>query len=311
MKILVYGAGVIGCELAHMLRKGQNDVTLLARGEWKHTIENNGLIIRHYVQLQTTTDQIKTIDVLETDYIYDLIFVAMQYKQLPEVLPVLAANKSRYIVLVGNNMNAEGCQKQIIENSLVKKEIAFAFQGTGGRRENNRIISIHARVGMTIGGVKSILSPDFRMQLTKAFSNTGYRLTDECNMDAWLQCHVAFILPICYVCYMLNGHLERAGKTQINQIIEATIEAHVMLKALGYPIRPVGEEEFFTSSRRKCYWMLRIMSKTPIGRLAASDHAMHAVNEMHSLDEAFESLRQQTDVPMPTWSTLRESMVKY
>ena len=50
MKLLVYGAGVIGCELAHVLKKGGNDVTLLARGEWKGNLEKRGLVIRHYLQ---------------------------------------------------------------------------------------------------------------------------------------------------------------------------------------------------------------------------------------------------------------------
>ena len=36
MRILVYGAGVLGCELAHvLLQNKKNDVTLLARGELK------------------------------------------------------------------------------------------------------------------------------------------------------------------------------------------------------------------------------------------------------------------------------------
>ena len=35
MKVLVYGSGVIGCYLAHVLCAAGNDVTLLARGQWK------------------------------------------------------------------------------------------------------------------------------------------------------------------------------------------------------------------------------------------------------------------------------------
>ena len=36
MRILVYGAGVQGCQLAHSLAQNKkNVVTLLARGEWK------------------------------------------------------------------------------------------------------------------------------------------------------------------------------------------------------------------------------------------------------------------------------------
>lgn len=311
MRVLVYGAGVIGCEMAHMLCKGQNDVTLLSRGKWKQIIDENGLVIRHYAQLHTTVDRIKTIEVLMPDDIYDIIFVVMQYSQLFEVLTDLAENQSRCIVVVGNNMEAEKCQKLITENSTVKKEVAFGFQGTGGRRDGNRVVSIHAGVGMTIGGLNSQLNSYFRTRLSKAFSGTGYRLTDEGNMDAWLKCHVAFILPICYVCYRFDGKLTHAGKKQINQIIDATVEANEMLKRLGYSIRPDGQEEYFTSERHKCYRMLRILAKTPLGRLAASDHAMHAVAEMQALDQAFEFIRGQTDIPMPTWDELRKNMVKY
>lgn len=310
LRVLVYGAGVIGCELAHMLCKGHNEVTLLARGKWKHTIDENGLIIRHYAQLHTTKDRLQTIEVLEPDDTYDVIFAVMQFSQIFEVLPSLAQNKSRFIVLVGNNMEAERYQKLITANSAVKKEIAFGFQGSGGRRDGNRVISIHVRVGMTIGGLKSQLCSCFRERLSKMFYDTGYRITYEDNMDAWLKCHVAFILPICYVCYMHDGQLSRADRRHINQIIDAAVEANEMLKASGYPIRPDGQEEFFTSERRKCYNMLWILTKTPLGRLAASDHAMHAVEEMHALDQAFELIRKQTDVRMPAWDELRKSMDK-
>ena len=104
MRILVYGAGVLGCELAHVLMQNKkNVVTLLARGEWKEMIDQKGLVIRHWVQRKTTTERIKTVDTLAPDDYYDLVFVVVQAGQLPDVLPVLKANKSQYFVFVGNN----------------------------------------------------------------------------------------------------------------------------------------------------------------------------------------------------------------
>ena len=104
MRILVYGAGVLGCELAHVLMQNKkNVVTLLARGEWKEMIDQKGLVIRHWVQRKTTTERIKTVDALAPDDYYDLVFVVVQAGQLPDVLPVLKANKSQYFVFVGNN----------------------------------------------------------------------------------------------------------------------------------------------------------------------------------------------------------------
>lgn len=46
MRILVYGAGVLGCNLARDFFKAGKDVTLLARGKWAETIKTNGLCIK-------------------------------------------------------------------------------------------------------------------------------------------------------------------------------------------------------------------------------------------------------------------------
>lgn len=45
MKILVFGAGVLGCNLANDLFRAGKDVTLLVRGKWAQEIQENGLRI--------------------------------------------------------------------------------------------------------------------------------------------------------------------------------------------------------------------------------------------------------------------------
>ena len=46
MKILVYGAGVLGCNLERNLFHAGKDVTLLAWGNWAEEIRKNGLRIK-------------------------------------------------------------------------------------------------------------------------------------------------------------------------------------------------------------------------------------------------------------------------
>jgi 2-polyprenyl-6-methoxyphenol hydroxylase-like FAD-dependent oxidoreductase len=65
MKVLVYGSGVIGCYLAHVLCTAGNDVALLARGQWKEQLQQNGLRIRHHLQRKTTLDHPKIIGGIE------------------------------------------------------------------------------------------------------------------------------------------------------------------------------------------------------------------------------------------------------
>lgn len=306
MRILIYGAGVIGCELAHELCKGENDVTILARGNWKRSIDRNGLIIRHYGQMHTTKDSVNSIEELGADDEYDLIFVTMQYNQVPDILPQIAKNASRRIVMVGNNMTPSSCQEQIRSQPGMQKEVAFGFQGTGGYRENGKVISMHPiHVGMTIGGLREELSSDFQECILSAFKNTGYRLTWERNMEGWLMSHASRILPTAYLCYSLDCQLRRASKQQIRLSVNAVAEAHHMLNSLGYPIRPDGEAEAYQEKRRKkqrgLFWML----KTPAGKYVIGIHCAHAVAEMTALDLDFEKLKQKAGIRMPAWDTLR------
>ena len=238
MKILVYGAGVIGCELAHELCQGGNDVTILARGKWQETIQQNGLIIRHYGQLRTTTDSIKTIELLK-----------------------------------------------------------------------QRVVSMHfKKVSMTIGGLNGPLSANFLQLLQTAFLKTDYQLNWESHMEGWLLSHAAHILPTAYLCYIHNGHLKHSTKEQIHLAVDAVAQAHQMLRQLGYPIRPDGEEDAYTKSRTKKLRSLYLMVKSPAGKFVITTHCTNAAAEMTSLSNAFDQLRQKSNVPMPAWDRLLQEV---
>lgn len=117
MKILVYGAGVLGSQLAQVLVRGGNDVTILARGKRAEELEKDGIVIRHVFQFKTTVDPVRVVRTLEANDQYDLIFVVMKYNDFPSVLPILAENQSNNIVIVGNNADARSMQTYLEEHS--------------------------------------------------------------------------------------------------------------------------------------------------------------------------------------------------
>ena len=106
MKILVYGAGVLGCNLARNLLRAGKDVTLLARGNWAAEIRRNGLRIKDKFSLCTSVSRIPVVTELAPDAKYDVIFVVLRYTQLDSVLDTLRANRTKNIVFVGNNVQA-------------------------------------------------------------------------------------------------------------------------------------------------------------------------------------------------------------
>ena len=79
MKILVYGAGVLGCNLARNLFHAGKDVTLLARGNWAEEIRKNGLRIKDQFSLRTSVSNIPVVTELAPNVRYDVIFVVLRY----------------------------------------------------------------------------------------------------------------------------------------------------------------------------------------------------------------------------------------
>jgi len=81
--------------------------------------------------------------------VYDLVFVTVQAGQLADVLPILKANRSQYFIFVGNDPYAQE-MLQAMQRPVDK--IAFGFQNNAGRREHDRLVSVHMGMGMTVGG---------------------------------------------------------------------------------------------------------------------------------------------------------------
>ena len=88
MRVLIIGAGVIGSNLAADLFSSGRGVTLLARGEWADTLENNGLVIDPIFSPGKKKYRIPVIRELGKDDIYDAVFVVMRYTQLESMIPI-------------------------------------------------------------------------------------------------------------------------------------------------------------------------------------------------------------------------------
>ncbi len=101
MKILVYGAGVLGCNLARNLFRGGKDITLLARGNWAEEIQRNGLRIKDTFSPHMSVSHIPVATELRPEDRYDVIFVVMRYTQLGTILDGLRANPAKTLFLWG------------------------------------------------------------------------------------------------------------------------------------------------------------------------------------------------------------------
>ena len=91
MKILVFGAGVLGCNLARNFFRAGKDVTLLARGAWGESIQKNGLRIKDKFSPRMSVSRIPVTAELKAEDKYDVIFVVLRYTQLDAILDAVSA----------------------------------------------------------------------------------------------------------------------------------------------------------------------------------------------------------------------------
>ena len=311
MKVLVYGAGVIGGQLVHALTISGNDVTVIARGAWKEALEEDGLRIRHYIQKKDTTDHPRVLEKPDGQR-YDIAFAVMQYRQMERILEDLAAVNSSIVVLVGNNLSVSEMERRILRAAASPKEVLFGFGSTAGTRENGKLTTVHTGDGkLTIGKAHAELTAAEKTLLKRLFAGSRMSVSYCDDMDAWLKYHAAFILPVVYLCYKTGCDLTKSTKEERELLLDAVGDAYHLLMALGYPVRPVGDEKNLEPGisnqlvKLVIYWM----SRTRLGALCTTEHCRHAPQEMEDLDKAFQGLRaRKPDFSMPHYDELYTMM---
>ena len=306
MRFLVFGAGVLGCNLARDLFRAGKDVTLLARGSWAEEIQRNGLRIKDKFSPRMSVSRLPVVTGLKPEDRYDVIFVVLRYTQLGSSLEALRASAAKTIVFVGNNVRAGA-----LAASLPEKNVMFAFASSAGHRERDHVASIDLKK-ITIGPLSG--APSAEQQVRQIFDGTGYKVTYEPNMGDYLLCHAAFVLPVAFACYKTDGDLKRLkGNTAcLNRLIDANIEGYRAIRNAGHEILPKSDSGFEGAAyRRTCLRFFRLMCATSLGKLCASDHAMNAVDEMSALNRDLKHFFDENGAVYPVWRELEQEAGGY
>ena len=306
MKILVFGAGVLGCNLARNLFRAGKDTTLLARGNWAEEIQKNGLRIKDKFSPRVSVSRIPVVTELKPENQYDVIFVVLRYTQLDSILETLRANQTKNIVFVGNNVRASA-----IAASLPEKNVLFAFVSSAGHRERDRVASIDLKK-ITIGQLAG--APSNEQLIGQIFAGTKYKVAYEPNMGDYLLCHAAFVLPVAFACYKTDGDLKKIkGNTAyLSRLLDANIEGYRAIRDAGHEILPKSDTDFEgTAYRKTCLRFFKLMCATSLGKICASDHAMNAVDEMGALNRDLKQFFDENGAEYPVWRELEKEAGKY
>ena len=97
MRILIYGAGVIGLLYAALFAESGVETAVYARGRRLESLRRDGL--RYEKGEAIRMADVRVLDTLQKDDIYDFIFLTVRENQLHEALTQLQENQSPHINL--------------------------------------------------------------------------------------------------------------------------------------------------------------------------------------------------------------------
>lgn len=306
MKFMVFGAGVLGCNLANNFFRAGKDVTLLARGTWAEEIRSNGLRIKNTLSRRTAVSRIPVAEELSPEDAYDVIFVAVRYTQIETIIETLWASRAKTIIFVGNNVRASETAALLPE-----KNVLFAFTSAAGHRESNYVDSVDLRK-ITVGPLRD--APSQERLIQEIFAGMKYKVTYEPNMGDYLLCRAAFVLPAVFACYKTDGNLKKLKKDNayLNRLIDANIEGYRAIRNAGHEILPEADKKFEGAAYRKtCFRFFKLMCATVLGKICASDHAMNAVDEMRALNRDMKAFFDAAGAQYPVWQAMEAECGRY
>ena len=97
MRILIYGAGVIGLLYAALFVESGVETAVYARGQRLEILRREGLRYERNGVIRTA--DVRALDMLRKDDLYDFIFLTVRENQLHEALTQLQENQSPHINL--------------------------------------------------------------------------------------------------------------------------------------------------------------------------------------------------------------------
>ena len=292
MKILIYGAGVVGCTYGWQLSKAGYDITVLVRKGQKEVVQKEGIHITcsdFREKIRKDTDIVfkpTVIDELLSNNDFEYIIVSTNKLQLSSILPILSKSAGKAnVVFFQNNWDAF----TEIDKYLKPEQYFFAFPFMVGGGKDDK--SIHC----AISGLKYSNTPlgekDGRItprveRLFVALDKAGLKPVMSNQIVVWLITHYA-------VAAGLSAGIMSAGSAP--QFIENTPIIKITMKAIreGLAIcKKMGINPNTEKANRLYYLPLFIC--VPIAKKIYSNDALQLMFEGH-INHSPAEIRQMID----------------
>ena len=285
MRILIYGAGVIGSLYAALFAEAGYDTSIYARGKRLEFFKRNGLLYKKKQNIKQAETTI--LRELPDNDIYDFVLLTVRENQLYEALTELKNNKSSTIVTMVNSL--DGYKKW--EDIVGTGRILPAFPGAGGSINDDGILDasltpriIQPTTFAEIAGNKSERTKLF----SKILKHAHIPYQKVADMHMWQLCHLAMVVPIADA-YYEAACPKRAGKEW--KVMKKTAKRlkrnfYFLRKQKG-KLSPWKMNIFRFLPLPFLTIMLAVTFESSFGDKFMYQHAMKAPDEMRELHKQF------------------------
>ncbi len=286
MRILIYGSGVIGSLYAVLLEETGYDTTIYARGHRLEVLQNQGLLYKKNNIIKKV--DIKVIDHLQDNDIYDFIFLTIRENQLYQALKELKFNKSKTIITMVNTLG----NYEKWESIVGKGKILPAFPGAGGTITNNILDAtltpkiIQPTTFSEISGKKTKRTE----QLSQILKHAHIPYQQVNNMHIWQLCHLGMVVPLADAYYQTeNPKFVGQDKVVMKKIARELKDNFKILYDNLHTLSPYKMNIFRISPIPILTYILSQAYKSRFGHTFMYQHAIKAPDEMKELHNQFYS----------------------
>ena len=311
MRVLVYGAGVIGTLYAARLQESGQLVTVLARGRRLADIRTHGLALEDVVSGSRSTTPVDVTERLAAEDQYDVALITVRRDQLASVMPALQANRSIPAMLFMLN-NPVGSGDLV--RAIGQDRVLLGFPGAGGTLDGHVVrYALISQQPTTLGELNGRSSERVR-GLAGALNAAGFRTTISGDMDAWLKVHAFFVTAVSGAIYIAGGDCRRLSgdNTALTLMTKGVREGFAAVRELGLTVTPFPLRVLFT-------WLPQRFAVAYWRRFLASDmadyvfgrHARSASHEMRDIANDCLTLLDKTGVRAPALRQLYRAIDAY
>ena len=286
MRILIYGAGVIGSLYAAYLAESGYSISVLARGKRLEDLKQNGL--RYFRRGATRRADVTILETLQPGDRYDYIFLTVREEQLRCALAQLNGNISPTIVTMANTI----APYAELDRLCGKGRLLPAFPGAGGGFLNGILdagLTPYFIQPTTFGEIDGRNSERVET-LKRIFSKAHIPHQVVKDMRLWQICHLGMVVPLADAYYMAENPQEaHKDNAAMRTTARRLHENFTRLHQCGIRISPPKLNLFRLCPVCVLSRVLPAVFRSRFGNRFMLQHAIKARNEMDVLHDEFYS----------------------